>query len=99
MKHTPGPWSHSPRRASIPDSYMIFDSDKGIIATVNAYTDKSGYGDSEMDAKLISTSPELLSACKSAIALITGGSKYPDFHCNESDALAKLKNAVKKATK
>lgn len=92
-KHTPGPWEVCPH-----DSTRVFrkndHNDKNRLF-IDPTTCSPIVGESEANARLIAAAPELLEACKEAVALITN---HESGHCREfEEAQARLLAAIKAA--
>ena len=93
-KHTPGPWKHDNQRDTI---YCAHES------MMNSLICKIATGENrkeeDANASLISAAPELLEACRNALAVFGN-----DLHCGnkffegENSAIARLRMAVDKAT-
>ena len=86
MKHTPGPWSAH--------KTYIFD-EYGNKVAVACPAENIGQGNPKDNAILIAASPELLSACQSALDLLNN----PEADTDEAIALQTiLIAAIKKAS-
>tara|TARA_R110002110_G_scaffold336074_2_gene546613 strand:- start:4715 stop:4987 length:273 start_codon:yes stop_codon:yes gene_type:complete len=69
IKHTPGPWAVDRTGTRVvdpsePKEYVLAECHENKVATIMA------------NARLISAAPELLEACKSALALIDISTDY-----------------------
>ena len=73
MKHTKGPWKVE---AEDLDSFGIFTDDLNIC-TVLAIGGEGFGEEGEANAKLIASSPELLEACKGAMAALSQNKIFP----------------------
>jgi hypothetical protein len=89
-KHTPGPWRVKFDEIGFVDIYRAHDDTAGSL---NNYAVAESV-QSDGDARLIAASPDLLTACESALALLTN----PNAELGDADAVtAMLLTAIAKA--
>lgn len=84
VKHTKGPWIEITDN----ENYDIIGKDGTMICSINTSLVKEKW---EANARLIASAPELLEACKDALADWTQD-RYMD-----ENTLAHLRNAISKA--
>lgn len=88
--HTPGPWRVKFDESGFVDIYRAHDDSAGSL---NNYAVAESV-QSDSDAHLIAASPELLTACQGALALLTNPNAEP----SDADAVtAILRTALAKA--
>ena len=88
--HTPGPWRVKFDESGFVDIYRAHDDSAGSL---NNYAIAESV-QSDSDAHLIAASPTLLTACESALALLSNPNAEP----GDADAVtAMLLNAISKA--
>ena len=88
-KHTPSPWTHSPGQETI----WARDGNL-LIARTDYARGEMAVNEDEFNARLIAASPDLLTACESALALLTNPNAEP----RDADAVtAILRTAIAKA--
>lgn len=72
--HTPGPWkTHAGASGQV---HVMFGDDGKYIGKVDAYPVRTTTED-EANARLIASAPELLAACKQALAVLAQPATYP----------------------
>jgi hypothetical protein len=88
-QHTPGPWAHSPGQDT------IWARDGNLLIASTDYTrGEMAINEDNANASLIAASPDLLTACESALALLTNPNAEPF----DADAVtAILRTAIAKA--
>lgn len=75
--HTPGPW-YPVKLGASPDHSWAIDGELHEVARLPEWTDNQA--EAEANARLISAAPELLDACKAALAMFKG--QFPLEHGN-----------------
>jgi hypothetical protein len=88
-QHTPGSWAHSPGQDT------IWARDGNLLIARTDYTrGEMAINEDNANASLIAASPDLLTACESALALLTNPNAEP----GDADAVtAILQTAIAKA--